>query len=120
MDSGELVGYFAVLPCSIAREELGRRGRGAPELIPGYLLGKLAVVSRRQGEHIGGALLAYGLGIVVASARSSGGKWVVVDAIDDAAVSFYEKHGFAAIPDNPRRLIQKLVNVAAALELDWP
>ncbi len=33
--SGELIGYFSVLPCSIARDELGRRGRGAPELIPG-------------------------------------------------------------------------------------
>jgi len=47
-------------------------------------------------------------------------QWVVVDAIDDNAVSFYEKHGFEGVPDHPRRLVQKLVNVAAALELDWP
>ena len=45
---------------------------------------------------------------------------MVVDAIDDAAVSFYEKHGFEADSRQSSAPRPEAVNVAAALELDWP
>lgn len=39
---------------------------------------------------------------------------MVVDAVDDAAASFYMHFGIEAIPDNPLRLIQKLSSIEAA------
>jgi hypothetical protein len=54
------------------------------------------------------------------AARTGGGKVLVVDAIDDAAASFYDHHDFEPIPANPRRLVRKLSSVAAALALPWP
>jgi hypothetical protein len=45
---------------------------------------------------------------------------VVVDAIDEAALSFYLHHEFEAIPANPHRLVRKLSTIARALELPWP
>ena len=49
-----------------------------------------------------------------------GGKVVVVDAIDDGAVAFYERHDFVATPSDPHRLVRKLSTIAKALELPWP
>jgi hypothetical protein len=37
---------------------------------------------------------------------------VVVDAIDDDASRFYEKHDFLPLPDTPRRLFLELAHVA--------
>ena len=64
--SGELVGYFAVLP--VQHRSRGPRTTGARRArtpSPAISSASSRCVSRRQGEHIGGALLAYGLGIVV-------------------------------------------------------
>jgi hypothetical protein len=38
-----------------------------------------------------------------------------VHAIDEAAASIYEHHGFVAVPGNPQRLVQKISDIAAAL-----
>jgi hypothetical protein len=32
-----------------------------------------------------------------------------------SAASFYEHHGFVAVPGNPQRLVQKISDIAAAL-----
>jgi len=40
---------------------------------------------------------------------------VVVDAIDEAAATFSEHHGFIAVPGNRQRLVQKTRDIAAAL-----
>ena len=50
----------------------------------------------------------------------AGGKVVVVDAIDDAAASFYRHHDFEPLPGSDRRLVLKLSSVASALGLQWP
>ncbi len=42
-------------------------------------------------------------------------QFVVVDAIDAKAASFYAHHGFLAVPKNPFRLVQKVNDIAAAL-----
>ena len=49
--------------------------------------------------------------------RATSAKMVVVDAIDDAAATFYEHHEFVATPDNPKRLTRKLSTIARALDL---
>jgi ribosomal protein S18 acetylase RimI-like enzyme len=41
-------------------------------------------------------------------------RFVVVDAIDERAASFYERQGFQRIPTTDR-LIQKVSDIAAAL-----
>jgi hypothetical protein len=43
-------------------------------------------------------------------------RFIVVDAIDQAAHQFYEHHGFKPI-QGTLRLVQKTADVAAALEL---
>ena len=117
----EVLGYFALAPHLIEREQLPRRvGRGAPRQVPAILLAKLALDTRLQGLGLGRELLIRALSTVVDAALVAGGKIIVVDAVDDAGAAFYEAHDFAAVPGNPRRLVVKLSTVAKALGMPWP
>lgn len=119
--SAAVVGYFAVAPHLIEREQAPRGvGRGAPQRIPAILLAKLALDERLQGRGLGSELLVHALTTILTAARSAGGRVVVVDAIDDAAAGFYGAHDFQPSPTDPRRLVLKLSTVASALGLEWP
>jgi GNAT superfamily N-acetyltransferase len=120
-DGDRVVGYFAIAPHTIDREMLSKaQGRGAPHQIPAVLLAKLAIDRSVQRRGLGTELLIVALETIVEAARRVGGKVVVVDAIDDEAVVFYERHDFVATPSDPHRLVRKLSTIAKALELPWP
>jgi predicted N-acetyltransferase YhbS len=120
-DAGRVAGYFAIAPHTIDREVLPKsQGRGAPRQIPAVLLAKLALDRSVQGQGLGSELLVVALETIVEAARRAGGKVVVVDAIDDDAAAFYERHDFVSTPSGPHRLVRKLSTIAKALELPWP
>lgn len=120
-ESGPVVGYFAVAPHMVAREETPARiGRGAPRQIPAILLAKLALDRRIQGKGLGGDLLIKALETIVEAGKVAGGKLVIVDAIDEAAAAFYVHHDFEPLPGDRSRLVKKLSTVAKALGLKWP
>ena len=71
-------------------------------VVPGALLGRLAVARTQQGLGLGGVLLADAL---KRSARAEMGVFaMVVDAENEAAQRFYEHHGFTHLPGASRRL----------------
>ncbi len=116
-----VVGYFALAPHLVGRDELPRGvGRGAPSLIPAILLAKLALDTQLQGQGLGAELLTHALSTTIEAARAAGGRLVVVDAVDEEAASFYRAHDFQPSPADPQRLIMKLSTAARALGLDWP
>ncbi len=120
-ESRLLAGYFAIAPHLVERDELPRRiGRGAPSKIPAVLLAKLALDKRLHGQGLGAELLVWALTTIVSAARAAGGKLVVVDAIDDAAASFYLRHDFQVVSGDPHRLVMKISTAARALDLSWP
>jgi GNAT superfamily N-acetyltransferase len=116
-----LAGYFAIAPHLVEREEMPRRiGRGAPSKIPAVLLAKLALHERLHGQGLGAELLVWALTSIVTAARAAGGKLIVVDAIDEAATSFYRRHDFQSVGSDPHRLVMKISTAAHALGLPWP
>ena len=92
-----------------------RVGRGSPEALPAILLARLALDTRLHGERLGGELLWDALSRCVVAANAAGARVVVVDAIDEAAASFYAHFGFRAAPGQPLRLFQKVSDIEAAL-----
>ena len=59
LDDDQVVGYFAILPHSVRREDVPSAvGRGAPGVIPGFLLARLALSEDLHGQGRGGELLA--------------------------------------------------------------
>lgn len=117
----KVIGYFAIAPHTIDRDALSTKtGRGAPRHIPAILLAKLALADELHGQRLGSELLVVALDTIVEAARRAGGKFVVVDAIDDNAAAFYDHHEFEPTPDNPHRLVRKLSTIARALGQSWP
>lgn len=120
-DAASVVGYFAVAPHLLERDDAPRRlARGAPDRIPAILLAKLALDASVQGQGLGSELLVFALDIILSAARRAGGRVVLVDAIDDVARAFYERHDFERLPGRPHRLVMKLTSAAKALGVPWP
>lgn len=102
-----ILGYYTLSATSVQAEalpdDLVKRVPRYPHL-PAILLGRLAVDTRAQGAGIGAALLANALHRSTTVAADIGAMFIVVDAKDDAARRFYERHGFRRFLDNEYRL----------------
>ena len=103
---GRVLGYYTLMPYLIERDVLNRKqARGLADRIPCYLLGRIALHRDLHGRGLGSQLLASALSRAAIGSRELGGRFVVVDAIDDRAASFYRHHGFEAIGADDRRLV---------------
>jgi GNAT superfamily N-acetyltransferase len=110
-----VVAYYTIAAHLIVREDLPRSlGRGNPAQIPAVLLARLALDKALHGQGHGGVLLADALHRIVVATQTVAARFIVVDAIDEAAHFFYQHHGFRQAP-NSMRLVQKVSDVAAAL-----
>lgn len=108
-----VVAHYSLAPHLIENVELPRRfGRGDPRQIPAILLARLALSSDLRGQGLGGVLLHDALSRAVAASQQVGGRYVVVDAIDQAAERFYQHFGFTATP-RPARLVRKVSDIEA-------
>lgn len=95
-----VVGYFTISAALEQRTALpsAKLRRGMPEQVPLLLIGRLAVDAEWQGRGFGSALLVDALRRCFAASEIAGARGVVTHAIEDAAVGFYERHGFARSP----------------------
>jgi predicted N-acetyltransferase YhbS len=108
-----VVAYYSLAPHLIENAEFPRRlGRRDPRQIPAILLARLALGEDLQGSGLGGVLLYDALTRAVAASQQAGGRYVVVDAIDDVAERFYQHFGFTATPRNAR-LVRKVSDIEA-------
>lgn len=109
--------YFAITPTQVNRIEDGisKTASGGLELVPAYLLAKLAVDRSIQGHGNGRQLVLDAVSRIVGVAQLGAGRLIVVDAINDRAVAFYKSLDFIAVQNTPRRLYMKLATARAAL-----
>jgi predicted GNAT family N-acyltransferase len=90
-----VVAYYSLAPHLIENAELPHRlGRGDPRQIPAIVLARLALAEELRGSGLGGVLLDNALTRAVAASQQVGGRYVVVDAIDDEAGRIYQHFGF--------------------------
>lgn len=115
---GEVLAYFTLSAHEIVAADLPRRlARGMPERIPAVLLGKLALDRTLHGRGLGGQLLFDAYQRVLAATRTVAARYLVVDAVDDAAVGFYEHYGFTRAPGGmSMRLVRRVKDIHADIE----
>lgn len=104
--AGRIAGYFSLAMASVDRDDAGN----LPALnrlprfpVPAVLLARLAVDQRTQGQGLGRFLFDEALGLTLTLGQSGpvGFRVLTSDAIDEAAVGFYEHFGFVRITSKP-------------------
>lgn len=109
----QVVAYYCLATGSIASELApGRVRRNMPDPIPIMVLGRLAVDLAWQRHGLGIALLRDALLRTLQVSEMVGVKALVVHALSDAAVRFYEIHGFHPSPTSERTLFLPISEVA--------
>lgn len=116
-DSNTVVAYFSLTPHVIERAGLpSKLARGNLNEIPAILLARLALDRHHHGQGLGAELLTDALSRAVTASNQVGGRYVVVDAIDESAGRFYERFGFARCDDGTlRRYLRKVSDIAVSL-----
>jgi GNAT superfamily N-acetyltransferase len=112
-----VVGYFSIAAAIEQRNALpsAKLRRGMPEQVPLLLIGRLAVDAAWRGRGLGSALLADALRRCLAASDIAGVRGVVAHAIDDAAVDFYQRHGFVRSPLGERVMLMPIETVRVLL-----
>ena len=108
-----VVGYFSIATAVEQRTALpsAKLRRGMPDQVPLLLIGRLAVDSGWRDRGLGSALLVDALRRCLAASEIAGARGVVAHAIDDAAVGFYERHGFVRSPLGERTMLLPIETV---------
>jgi len=112
--SGSILGYYTLSAYGVRLEALpstiSKRLPRYP-LIPATLLGRLAVSSAARGRRLGRLLLMDALHRSWRNTAEVASVGVVVDALDDAARSFYLHHEFMPLLDHPNRLFLAMATI---------
>ena len=114
----DVVGFFSLSATMVRREDLqSREARSELRQIPAFLLGKVALDRRLQGQGLAKILIADAIRIAAKASESVAARLLVVDAIDETAARIYQHCGFTPGPDS--RLYARLDDLrAAAAEAD--
>jgi hypothetical protein len=112
-----ILGYYTL--ASYAVETSGLPDETAKKLpryptTPATLIGRLARTVDQPG--LGSLLLADALGRILANTPEIGSALVVVDAKDDSAGAFYQKHGFIPFGGSARKLFLPMKTIAEAAQ----
>ena len=112
-----VLGYYTLASGAVCFENLpAKAARKLPRHpVPVVLLARLAVDQAAQGQGLGALLLVDALRRCLSFADHLGIHAVEVDAVDEQAKAFYEKHGFVALQDNPLHLYLPVATIADAL-----
>lgn len=112
-----ILGYYTLCATALPQGDVpivARKHIPRYPLVSATLVGRLAVSESRRGERLGAILLSDAVRRAYGSAETVGSSMLVVDAINERAVAFYEGHGFVRLPDSlrlvlPMSAIQRLV-----------
>lgn len=101
-DDPRVVGYWAMCPHSVAREEASRKWtKGHYNPVAAWLIGQFALHSDLRGRVVPGYDFTYGrllmraaLSRIVALADRGAGALIVLDADNEYLMSYYERYDF--------------------------
>lgn len=111
-----VVGYFSLAGHVVEKQALPPKlGRGSPEASPAVLIARLALDKSLHGRGLGGVLLADALQRAAQAAQRVATRFMIVDALDEEAATFYTRYGLKRIPGDTR-LFLKMSDVLASLE----
>lgn len=116
-ERGAVRGYYTLVAGQLEHAEaVGavRKGLSQHFPIPVAILARLAVDEGSQGQGLGASLLNDALERICRAAQEVAVRALVVHAVNDAAVGFYERFGFRGLGTAPRTLMVTLAELREA------
>jgi predicted GNAT family N-acyltransferase len=113
-DRQTMIGYYTLSMSGINLEQLPEQ---IAKKLPKYpivgvtLIGRLAVSIDCKGYGWGKLLIMDALHRSLAASKATASFAVVVDAIDDEAMRFYQRFDFQTFPDSSTRLFRTITNI---------
>lgn len=108
-DARAVWAYYSLSPNVLPLDSLAEdERRGLPPVVPGILLGRMAVhvdYQESAEEKLGLITLQDAFARAEAGARTVGGYFFLVDPLTERARLFYERAGFRNVPGNPVRML---------------
>ncbi len=100
LSDGQISGYYSLAAASAEHAAVPLRvSKGlAKHPIPMLLLARLAVNLKAQGQGLGRSLLQSALGKYLQASKVIGCRALMVHAIDETAIGFYQSYGFEPSP----------------------
>lgn len=104
---GQLSGFYTLSSAQIDASDYLKikKGVGSRLPIPVILIGRFAIDGAQQGKGCGGILLLDAIRRAIETSKAVASKAIIVDPINEAASSFYEKFGFMKIPDTNKMML---------------
>jgi ribosomal protein S18 acetylase RimI-like enzyme len=118
-DGKTIAGYYTLSQYAVQLENVPEHiAKKLPKypMVPTTLIGRLAVSSAFRGQGHGETLLMDALYRICQHGRELASAGAVVDAIDGAAVAFYQRYGFLELPKVPRRLFLPMGTIKALFQ----
>ena len=114
---GQMVGYLTVNAAQIHFNDIPDSfQKGLPRYpLPAYRICRLAVDKGFQGQGYGALLLREALFKALSISSGMGLFAVLVDAIDEVAVRFYQKFGFISFRDDPLTLFLPMKTIERSI-----
>lgn len=111
-----VVAYYSLAAGAMQHEGLpGKLRRNTPNPIPVLLLARLAVDETEAGAGIGSGLLRDAMKKSVRAASIIAARAMVIHALNDEAMAFYQKLGFMPIAADSKTLFLTMKDIRAAL-----
>ena len=116
-DGDRVAGFYSLAASAVGRRRVSSRvGRGMPDPVLVILLGQLAVDESHQGRGLGSDLPIDATRRALAAADVIGARALVVQAIDEAAATFYGRCGFRPFSERePLMLLLRISELKALL-----
>ena len=97
-----VVGFFTLANSAVILKDVPKKlSRNMPDPIPVMLLGRLAVDVNHQGKGVGPGMLRDAVYRVLQAGKIGGIRAILVHAISERVMNFYERNGFLQCPFNP-------------------
>jgi predicted GNAT family N-acyltransferase len=114
-EPGSILSYYTLSSRELKIEQLPAKiakRAGKYGYVGVTLLGRMAVAEKCKGTGLGALTLINALEKCLTATRDVASWAAFVDAIDDAAASFYRKYGFIELPEDRRKLFLPMNTIA--------
>ena len=113
----KVVGYYALASSAVAPAAAPRRfRRNMPDPVPVVVLGRLAVATSHHSQGLGRALFQDAALRVIQAADLVGIRGMLVHALSDEAMAFYQRLGLDESPLDPMTLMATVIDLREAVK----